>query len=129
MKYCAFCKRLNPGNPVYCQYCGRTFGSRICRHCREVNPPEALTCRNCGNADMSETSGPVPVWMNISYIKCLLWVFAFIFVVQLIRNMNLVLSFLIIGALWALGFQCMPQTMKKLLNVVFKYFWNLVRKK
>jgi|CXWL01.1.fsa_nt_gi RNA polymerase subunit RPABC4/transcription elongation factor Spt4 len=128
MKYCVFCKRINPGRPVHCQYCGRTFGSRICRHCREANPPEALTCRNCGSTELSETSGPIPLWPVLLNIKFVLWIFAFILIVELIKNLDILLSFLIIGVLWGVGFLFMPQSMKKIVNRIFKYFWNLIRK-
>lgn len=128
MKFCAFCKRINPGNPIHCQYCGRTFGVRICRHCREANPHEALTCRNCGSAELSETSGSLSLWMDFLTIKLILWIFAFVLIVGLIKNLHILLSFLIIGGLWGVGFLFMPQSMKKILNRMFKYLWNLIRR-
>lgn len=128
MKYCAFYKRINPGTPVHCQYCGRTFGSRICRHCREANPREALTCRNCGSAELSETSGPLPLWIDFLNIKLMLWTFAFILIVGLIKNIDILFSFLIIGGLWGMGFHFMPIAMKKVLNRILKYLWNLIRR-
>ena len=129
MKYCAFCKRMNPGRPTHCQYCGRTFGVRVCHHCREANPYEALTCRNCGSAELSETSGLVPFWTYLFNIKFLIWIFAFIFIVGLIKNIDLLLSLLIIVALWSVGFSFMPQLMKKIFNKIFRYFWKFLRRK
>lgn len=128
MKYCAFCKRINPGDPIHCQYCGRTFWVRICRHCREANPHEALTCRNCGSAELSETSGSLPVWLNLLNFKFLLWIFAFTLMVGLIGNMELLLSLLIIGGLWTLGFQLIPQAMKRVMSRMFKYLWNFIKR-
>ncbi len=128
MKYCAFCKRINPGTPVYCQYCGRSFWNRICRHCREANPYEALTCRNCGSAELSETSGSIPLWMYFLNIKLILWFFGFILILGLIKNLDILCSFLIIGLIWGIGLMMMPIEMKKILNRIIKYLWNMVRR-
>ena len=65
MKYCWYCKRINPGEPVYCQFCASTFSIRVCSRCRHQNPKEALACGNCGNPELSEIAGPVPLWLKI----------------------------------------------------------------
>jgi len=124
MKYCAFCKRINPGRPAHCQFCGRTFGVRICKHCREVNPREALVCRKCGSAELSETSGPLPSWVVI--LKVLFWVFILTLIVELIRNLELLLSLLVILGLLGLGFFFIPPVIRKLLKRVFVYLWRTV---
>ena len=130
MKYCAHCKRINPGSPIYCQYCGRTFWVRICRRCREANPREALTCRNCGNAELSETSGWVPLWMYS--LKPLLLVFVLVVVLTLIsgliKDIELWIPLLIICGLWGVGFYLMPPAMRKVPRMVLRYFWKFIRK-
>jgi hypothetical protein len=59
MRYCSFCGRLNPGRPLICHYCGRTWYIRLCPRGHE-NPPNAQFCGTCGSMDLSETAGPRP---------------------------------------------------------------------
>ncbi len=125
MKYCAFCKRINPARPTYCQYCGRTFGIRICRHCREVNPREALVCQNCGSNELSETSGSLPFW--IDFIKVLCWIFIFTLIIGFIRNLELLLPLFVVFGLLGIGFFIMPSAIRKALKMTLKYFWILIR--
>jgi len=124
MKYCAFCKRINPGRPVHCQYCGRTFGVRICHHCREANPHEALVCRNCGSAELSETSKPLPSWMV--FIKVLFWIFILTLIMGIIRSLELLLPLLVVLGLLGIGFLFIPPTIRKVLKMMFKYLWVLI---
>lgn len=124
MKYCAFCKRINPGRPLYCQFCGRTFGARICRRCRQANPREALVCRNCGSAELSETSKLLPSWMV--FIKVLFWIFILTLIIGIIRSLELLLPLFVIIGLLGLGFFFMPPAMRKVLKGILKYFWILI---
>ena len=57
MKYCPHCKRINPGRPVICHFCGRTWYVRLCPRGHE-NPAIAQYCGTCGSADLTETAGP-----------------------------------------------------------------------
>lgn len=124
MRYCAFCKRINPGRPLYCQFCGRTFWARICRHCRQANPREALVCRNCGSAELSETSGSLPFWMD--FIKVLFWILILTLIIGIIRSLELLLPLFVIIGLLCLGFFFAPPAIRKLLKMIFKYFWILI---
>lgn len=124
MKYCSFCKRISPGQPVHCQYCGRTFGVRICHHCREANPREALVCRNCGSAELSETSKPLPYWMV--FIKVLFWIFILTLIIGIIRNLELLLTLFVVLGLLGFGFLFIPPVVRKVLNMILKYFWILI---
>ena len=65
MRYCWHCRRINPGEPLYCQFCGSTFSVRVCGRCRRTNPKEALLCRYCGSCELSDTAGPMPLWLKI----------------------------------------------------------------
>lgn len=65
MRYCWYCRRINPGEPLYCQFCGATFSARICGRCRHLNPKEALLCRHCGSCELSDTAGPRPLWLKL----------------------------------------------------------------
>lgn len=121
MKYCAFCKRINPGKPTHCQYCGRTFGVRICRHCRQANPRMALVCRNCGGNELSEPSGSLPFRMD--FLNILFWISVLTLIIGIIRSLELLLPLLVILGLLCLGFFFMPSAIiRKALKMMLKYF-------
>ncbi len=60
MRYCPFCRRINPGYPIICYYCAHTWYVRLCPRGHE-NPPVAMHCGTCGSADLSETAGTRPL--------------------------------------------------------------------
>ena len=70
MRFCPHCRRLNPGRPVICHYCARTWQVRLCPGGHE-NPPDSQFCGICGSADLSETAGPVPFWIWLIRIASL----------------------------------------------------------
>ena len=77
MRFCPHCRRLNPGRPVICHYCGRTWHVRLCPRGHE-NPPDSQFCGICGSADLSETAGPVPLWIWLIRIGSLIIFIVFI---------------------------------------------------
>jgi hypothetical protein len=77
MRYCPHCHRLNPGRPQLCHFCGRTWHVRLCPRGHE-NPPNALLCGTCGSADLTETAGPIPLWVWLIRIIILLFLIMFI---------------------------------------------------
>ncbi len=124
MKYCVFCKRISPGRPVHCQYCGRTFGVKVCKHCREVNNPNALCCRKCGSAELSETSGPAPSWLVL--LKFLCGMFILTLIIGIIRNLELLLPLFVVIGLLCLGFAFMPPIVRKLFKGILGYLWRVL---
>lgn len=124
MRYCAFCKRMNPDKPLYCQFCGRTFGVKICKHCREANPHEALCCRKCGCNELSDPSGPSPSWL--AYLNVLCGILALTLIMGLIRSLELLLPLFGVIGLLCLGFVFMPSIIRKLLKGVLGYLWEVV---
>ena len=124
MRYCAFCRRMNPGKPTYCQFCGRTFWVKICSHCREVNPTQALVCRNCGSAELSRPSGALPSW--IVFLSILCGVLALTLIIGLIRNLVALLPLFVVIGLLCLGFLFIPPVIRKLLKQAFGWLWRVV---
>lgn len=52
MKYCYECGHVTGGEPLYCQFCGRTYDVKLCpRH--HANPRFAEVCSQCGSRDFS----------------------------------------------------------------------------
>jgi hypothetical protein len=53
MKYCTNCRRLSPGDPLFCTQCGRTYDVRLCpRH--HPNGRGADVCSECGSRDLTQ---------------------------------------------------------------------------
>lgn len=61
MRYCFNCNRITAGEPLYCNFCGRSYDVKLCpRH--HANPRSAQACSQCGNRDLSTPQPRVPVW-------------------------------------------------------------------
>jgi len=52
MKYCYKCNRVTAGEPVFCQFCGRTYDLKLCPRLHP-NPRAAEFCSQCGSRDLS----------------------------------------------------------------------------
>lgn len=64
MKYCFECGRMTPGDPLYCNFCGRSYDVKLCpRH--HPNPRIAEMCSQCGSRDLSTPQPKVSVWWRI----------------------------------------------------------------
>lgn len=123
MRYCPYCKRLNPGRPLFCQYCGRTFGARVCSKCGYANPKEALVCRNCGSSELSDISGDIPLWLII--LKGLFWLFGLLLVAGLLRNLELLVPLVLFIGFILIGYSFLPEGIKK----IIRFFFNLLKQR
>ena len=64
MKYCYECGRMTPGDPLYCNCCGRSYDLKLCpRH--HPNPRIAEICGQCGSRELSTPQPKVSVWWRI----------------------------------------------------------------
>jgi hypothetical protein len=52
MKYCYNCGRINPGDPIFCNSCGRSFDRKLCPRLHP-NPRSAEVCCRCGSRELS----------------------------------------------------------------------------
>ena len=69
MKYCFNCNHITPGEPLYCNSCGRSYDVKLCpRH--HVNPRTAETCSQCGSRDLSTPQPRTPWWTAIVGSLC-----------------------------------------------------------
>ena len=59
MRYCNHCRRLTTGEPLFCNFCGRSYNFRLCPH-RHPNPRNAGICSQCGSRDLSTPHPRVP---------------------------------------------------------------------
>lgn len=64
MKYCANCNRMTPGEPYFCQFCGRSYDVKLCPRLHP-NPRTAEICSRCGSRDLSIPQPRVPWWAHV----------------------------------------------------------------
>jgi hypothetical protein len=61
-RYCYGCNRTTVGEPLYCNFCGRSYDVKVCpRH--HINPRYAGACSQCGSRDLSTPQPKVPWWV------------------------------------------------------------------
>jgi hypothetical protein len=82
MNYCYNCGHITPGEPLYCNYCGRSYDVKLCpRH--HPNPRSADVCSQCGSRELSTPQPKVPVMWKLLAIIIRLGLGLFLFYVTL----------------------------------------------
>src|SRR6266478_5708992 len=115
MKYCFNCNRITPGEPLFCNFCGRTYDAKLCPH-KHLNPRTASVCATCGSRDLTTPQPKMPLWTRflefiLECIPALLLIAASCVVVLAIaydmrQNPGRYISFVILlGILWWLWAQ------------------------
>lgn len=61
MKYCYQCNRVTIGEPLFCNFCGRSYNVKLCPGLH-ANPRNAETCSLCGSRDLSTPGPKIPFW-------------------------------------------------------------------
>src|SRR5258707_6205548 len=61
MRYCYNCDRITPGEPLFCNYCGRSYDVKLCPR-MHPNPRSAEACSRCGSRDLSTPQPRRPLW-------------------------------------------------------------------
>ena len=64
MRYCNSCHRVTIGEPLFCNFCGRSYDAKLCPH-RHPNPRNADTCSQCGSRDLSMPHHRVSLWLRL----------------------------------------------------------------
>lgn len=68
MKYCYACYRMTPGEPLYCNFCGRSYDVKLCPG-RHPNSRIAEVCSQCGSHDLSTPQPKVPaLWRLLTWL-------------------------------------------------------------
>lgn len=132
MKYCYNCNRITAGEPLFCNFCGKSYNIKLCPRLH-VNPRRAEVCSQCGSRDLSTPQPRVPFWGRIlvalltfvfwAAILTLTFLFALVFLREVFTNTN-VLNDLIgigimLGLFWWMWMQIplwMRKTMHRLLR-------------
>lgn len=64
MKYCYNCGKITPGEPLFCNFCGRSYNVKLCPR-MHPNPRTAEACSQCGSRDLSTPQPKVPLWAPV----------------------------------------------------------------
>lgn len=115
MRYCNSCRKVTSGNPAYCNYCGRSYDTKLCGR-GHPNVRSADVCSTCGSHDLS-TPHPRTSWklrifhvcaLIVPFVVLVVFTLAYIgvFVRALFLNSSsllpLMLLGLVLGLLWLL---------------------------
>jgi RNA polymerase subunit RPABC4/transcription elongation factor Spt4 len=111
MRYCHQCHQITPGEPLFCNFCGRSYDLKLCPH-RHPNPRSAEVCSECGSRELSTPHPRVSLWFRpllvlLSALPGLLLLaitvlFLIAFVSALENNAQLQFQFMIRGLMLAL---------------------------
>lgn len=52
MKFCYQCGHMTAGEPLFCNFCGRSYDLKLCPRLH-MNPRHAEVCSKCGSRDFS----------------------------------------------------------------------------
>ena len=76
MKYCYECGRVTAGEPLYCNFCGRSYDVKLCPG-KHVNPRAAEVCSQCASRELSTPQPRVSLWWRLLefVVRVLLGVF------------------------------------------------------
>jgi len=107
--YCYFCGHLTPGEPAFCNYCGRSYDVKRCPHLH-ANPRGADVCSRCGSRELSTPQPNVPAaWKLLAIlirlgVGLLLFAATLLFLVvitqsQAVRRAGVSIG-LVLGSLW-----------------------------
>jgi hypothetical protein len=61
MRFCYNCNRATIGDPLFCNFCGRSYNIKLCPKLH-VNPRTAEACSRCGSRELSTPQPKVPFW-------------------------------------------------------------------
>jgi hypothetical protein len=61
MKYCYNCNRATIGEPLFCNFCGRSYNINLSLRLH-VNPRDAEACSHRGSRELSTPQPKVPFW-------------------------------------------------------------------
>lgn len=131
MHYCNNCNRITTGDPLFCNFCGRSYDLKLCPH-RHPNPRHAEICSQCGSRELSTPHPRVSFWLAPLLVLLsalpglLLLVLSIWFLVGLVQvlltNQQLLFQFMLIGLfiafLWWLYMQ-LPGFLRRALSKLF----------
>ena len=64
MKYCYHCNRVTVGEPLFCNFCGRSYNVKLCPRLH-TNPRNAEVCSQCGSREFSTPQPKMTFWARV----------------------------------------------------------------
>lgn len=136
MRYCNQCHRITSGEPLFCNFCGRSYDLKLCPH-RHPNPRNAEICSRCGSRELSTPHPRVPIWLAplVTLLTALPGLalaaisiaFAFGLVRTILANQALMFQAILAGSvlafLWYLYMQ-LPHALRRFISKLFKRSHN-----
>jgi RNA polymerase subunit RPABC4/transcription elongation factor Spt4 len=132
MRYCNQCHRITPGEPLFCNFCGRSYDLKLCPH-RHPNPRSAEVCSQCGSRELSTPHPRVPIWLSalLALLSALPGVlllavtilFALGFLNALITSPQLMFQFMLVGLMLAFVwyvYMHLPHFLRRFLSRLFR---------
>jgi cytochrome c biogenesis protein CcdA len=125
MKYCYQCNHITPGEPLFCNFCGRTYNVKLCQRLH-ANSRNAQVCSQCGSREFSTPQPKLSFWTKVLVVAvtvalgiALLYfslLLVIIFLTHLLSQPDVQTALLglgiLIGLLWWMWFQ-LPHWMRK----------------
>jgi RNA polymerase subunit RPABC4/transcription elongation factor Spt4 len=131
MRFCNQCHRITAGEPLFCNFCGRSYDSKLCPS-RHPNPRNAEICSQCGSRELSTPHPRVSFWLAplvalLSILPGLLLVtvsalFVFGVIQTLLSSQQLMFQAVVAGLmlcfLWYL-YMHLPHVLRRFLSRLF----------
>lgn len=132
MRYCNHCHKITAGEPLFCNFCGRTYNAKLCPS-RHINPRNAEICSQCGSRDLSLPQPRVPVrltvlwWIVRALPGIVLWLMTVLLLIASVHallydpqvQLELMWIGLYLAAAWWLYMQ-LPAGIRRMLSGVFR---------
>jgi RNA polymerase subunit RPABC4/transcription elongation factor Spt4 len=132
MRYCNQCHRITSGEPMFCNFCGRSYDFKLCPH-RHPNPRNAEICSACGSRELSTPHPRVPFWLSVLLVflsalpglvlVCMTLLFFIALIQALLTSPQLQFQFLVVGLLlafvWYL-YMHLPHVLRRSITRLFR---------
>ena len=129
MKYCYQCGKLSPGDPAYCDHCGRSYDVRLCSRGHQ-NRRGAEVCSQCGSRELSTPQPRIPMAWRLAALLIrlgtgvLLVYVSLALLVTLIETPQfqrfLVATGLLLGGLWWC-YSKLPDWLQELIRTLWRW--------
>jgi RNA polymerase subunit RPABC4/transcription elongation factor Spt4 len=132
MRYCHNCGRITTGEPLYCQFCGRTYNVKLCPRLHP-NSRSASVCSQCGSRELSTPAPRVPLYLKpfvlvLSILPGAILllatvVFLAVFIRHLLADPNSLLGLMLVGLVLALCWYVwmhLPAFFRKFISKAFR---------
>jgi hypothetical protein len=128
MKYCYHCNHVTPGEPLFCNYCGRSYDVKLCPRLH-INPRNAEVCSLCGSREFSTPQPKMPLGTRVLVVLTTVAVGAILFLTSLLFIIEVLKAALsnahvqtalagmaiLIALLWWMWLQ-LPQWLRKMIQ-------------